>query len=297
MSIAEHLRILRPRPGVLAFYDGRIEGQRFAPGANWVDDGALSLGIASYAVVSGDQALVYDTHVSLDHARAVRHAVEAEGARQITVVLSHCHLDHVAGTEVFADCEVIACRKTYDHLSRDRHAIEQGKLSGGPAISPLILPTKVFDGEMRLLIGDTEVVLIEANIHSDDAVVLWLPQTRVLIAGDTVEDSVTYVGEPESFALHLADIERLFVLEPSKVLPNHGAPEVIAKGGYDASLLTATADYIRWLMRLWDQPELAQMRLAEAIAPQLEAGSLTLWPPYEDVHRQNIKRTLAAGCG
>ena len=40
-----HLRILRPAPGILAFYDGRVEGYRFAPGPNWVDDGALSLGI------------------------------------------------------------------------------------------------------------------------------------------------------------------------------------------------------------------------------------------------------------
>ena len=48
--MTEHLRVLRPAPNVYAFYDGRIEGYRFAPGANWVDDGALSLGIASYAI-------------------------------------------------------------------------------------------------------------------------------------------------------------------------------------------------------------------------------------------------------
>ncbi len=52
-----HLRILRPALNIYAFYDGRVEGYRFAEGENWVDDGALSLGIASYAIVDGEDAL------------------------------------------------------------------------------------------------------------------------------------------------------------------------------------------------------------------------------------------------
>ena len=104
----QHTRVLRPAEGVYAFYDGRIEGYRFAERPNWVDEGALALGIASYAVVSGDRALVYDTHTSIEHARFVRAALEEEGVRSFTVVLSHWHLDHVAGTEVFRDSEVIS---------------------------------------------------------------------------------------------------------------------------------------------------------------------------------------------
>ncbi len=55
------MRIFRPAEGIFAFYDGRIDGYRFAEGPNWVDDGALSLGISSYAVVDDGEALVYDT--------------------------------------------------------------------------------------------------------------------------------------------------------------------------------------------------------------------------------------------
>ena len=60
MTDLSHLRTLRPAPNVLAFYDGRVPGQRFLAGANWVDDGAISLGVASYAILDGDQALIYD---------------------------------------------------------------------------------------------------------------------------------------------------------------------------------------------------------------------------------------------
>src|SRR3954452_15542726 len=118
------MRVLRPAENILAFYDGRVEGYRFAPGPNWVDAGALELGIASYAVVDSGHALVYDTHVTLEHARYVRDVLEAEGVRTFTVVLSHWHLDHVAGTAVFEDAELIACERTAGHLTRHRAAIE-----------------------------------------------------------------------------------------------------------------------------------------------------------------------------
>ena len=43
-----------------------------------------------------------------------------------------------------------------------------------------------------------------------------------------MEDTVTYVDEPESFDTHLANLERLRGSAPSAILPNHGDPEVIA---------------------------------------------------------------------
>lgn len=99
----EHLRVLRPAEGVLAFYEGREPGHRFAEGRNWVDEGALGLGIASYAIVDGGHGLVYDTHVSVDRAAFIRETLLAEGVADPAVVLSHWHLDHVAGTAAFPD--------------------------------------------------------------------------------------------------------------------------------------------------------------------------------------------------
>jgi cyclase len=59
-------RVLEPAPGILAFYEGRIAGHRFDPEPNWVDEGALGLGIAGYAILDSEEALVYDTGVSVD---------------------------------------------------------------------------------------------------------------------------------------------------------------------------------------------------------------------------------------
>jgi cyclase len=289
-----HLRVLHPARNIYAFYDGRVEGYRFAEGENWVDDGALSLGIASYAIVEGDDALVYDTHISVKHAAFIRKTLAEMGVKNYTVVLSHWHLDHVAGTAAFADCRIISNKRTFEHLTQRKSAIENGTSSGPPAIQPLILPTATFEGRMQLQLGSLLIDLIEANIHSDDATVLWLPSERILFAGDTLEDTVTYVGEPENFDIHLKDLDRLWELKPERILPNHGDPEIIALGGYEKTFIRANQQYIRMLKRCVAEPELRMKPLREIISAPLEAGWVNLFEPYEAIHRQNIDVVLAA---
>lgn len=289
----ENFRILEPQQNVLAFYDGRVAGYRFAEGDNWVDEGALSLGIASYAIIDGNEALVYDTHVSLGHARTIREALSERGVVKFTVVLSHWHLDHIAGNEVFADCEIIACSNTAAHLARHRKAIESGTYDGPPAISPLVMPTRTFDDRLSLRIGDTDVELMEFDIHSDDGVVLWLPQRRLLLAGDTLEDTVTYVAEPENLSRHLPELDRLAKLGATHILPNHGCPDRISAGGYGASLIPATSRYVRSLLAMKTDARLRATALRDLIARELEDGTLIYLDGYEPVHEINVKRVLA----
>jgi glyoxylase-like metal-dependent hydrolase (beta-lactamase superfamily II) len=291
----QDMRVLRPVDGVLAFFDGRIDGYRFSDQPNWVDEGALSLGIASYAIVSGDEAVVYDTHVSVARARQIRQALEQAGVHRFTVVLSHWHLDHVAGTEAFRDCEVIASQRTAELLTRFQPAIERGEHEGPPPIDPLVLPTSVFADHRQLSVGRERLELIHTDIHSDDATVIWWPKRKLLFCGDTMEDTVTYVDEPRSFDTHLANLAKLRELGPERILPNHGEPEVIASGGYSSDLITATEDYIRTLQRSRSDPSLRDAALRDLISDSLQAGSLHYFEPYEAVHRHNVETVLAAG--
>lgn len=288
------MRVLRPADGIVAFYDGRVEGYRFADGFNWVDDGALALGIASYAIVDGDEAVVYDTQVTVEHARFVRATLEARGVTRFVVVLSHKHLDHVAGTEAFADCEVVATTRTAEALADRKDAIEAGTLAGPPGIAPLVLPTRTFEDHMTLDVGRRRLELIHADIHSDDAAVLWLPAERLLFPGDTLEDTVTYVSEPEGLDRHLAGLDELAALDPDRILPNHGDPGVIAAGGYPKGLIDATRDYLHKLLRMPDEPDLRATPLTELIAGDVAAGRLTYYPPYEEVHRENVAAVMTS---
>jgi cyclase len=286
------LRILRPAPGVLAFYDGRVDGYRFAPRPNWIDEGALALGTASFAVVEGEEALVYDTHTTPEHGRRVRAALEAEGVRDFTVLLSHWHLDHVAGNTAFRDREILATARTAELLREHRGAIEAGRHEGPPGVCPLVLPTRTFEERAELRVGDRVLEAIHVDVHSDDAAVLWDPAARLLLAGDTVEDTVTYVEEPSHFEAHLRDLDRLLGLDPEAVLPSHGDPEVIADGGYGQGLIRATQDYVRLLRRMPEEPDLRELPLRELLASQLEAGDIRYFEPYERVHRENVATVL-----
>jgi cyclase len=104
-----------------------------------------------------------------------------------------------------------------------------------------------------------------------------------------MEDTVTFVAEPEQLVAHRADLERLAELRPERILPNHGDPDVIAAGGYSDGLIRATQQYIDVLMRLAGEPQLREIGLRELIAEPLDAGWISYYAPYEDVHQRNLE--------
>ena len=55
-------KIFKINDHILAFYTGRDpNAKRYRAEWNWVDDGAMKLGVATYAIHKGDQAIVFDT--------------------------------------------------------------------------------------------------------------------------------------------------------------------------------------------------------------------------------------------
>lgn len=290
-KMTETLSILEPYPGIFAYYDGRIEGRRLhAEGPNWLDDGAYSLGVASYAVVDGDEALVYDTHISLAHATAIRTHIESLGVRTIRVVLSHWHKDHIAGTAVFADCEIIALTLTAHKLQENRDKVE----AANPPIAPLIMPTRLFDEKLELTVGQRRVELHHFAIHSSDGNVIWLPGERLLLAGDTLEDTVTYIAEPKQIGTHIGELLRLQTWPIERILPSHGDKARIAEGGYAPALIDANLAYLKSLSAAIAQGDTVIPRLKDFAAAEIASGAILYFPPYEDVHQSNIAAITAA---
>jgi glyoxylase-like metal-dependent hydrolase (beta-lactamase superfamily II) len=289
-QLGSTMRVLQPAPNVLAFYDGRVDGVRAWSGEpNWLDDGAFSLGVCSYAVFDGGEAIVYDTHISPAHARLIRATLEERGIRSIRVVLSHWHADHIAGNVVFQDCEIIANRLTAALLAEQKAKIE----SGEPPIRPLVGPNRLFEGRMTLQLGTLAVELHQFDIHSRDGTVLLLPRARLLLAGDTLEDPITYVDEPDRLDRHLLELERLSGLPVDRILPAHGHPEVIAGGGFGRGLIGANRSYVEKLLRSREDPALAGQDLRRFVADDLGAGTIRFFGPYEAVHHNNIQKVLA----
>jgi cyclase len=279
----ETMRIFRAAPNVLVFFDGRVAGQPHAEVPTWLDY-AYGLGTSSFAIVDGSDALVYDTHMSIAHATMVRRHLEGIGVTRMRVVMSHWHTDHVAGNAGFADCQIIAHALTARALEDNRASLE----GGDPPIFPIVMPTRLYEDRLALTVGAIAVELRHVDCHSHDGTVLFMPETGLLLAGDTLEDTVTYVAEPERLAEHLGGLRLMASWPISTILLNHGDPQVMAEGGYPPSLIAATARYIERLRRCRNEPSLAALSLSAFVAEDLAAGTLHYCDAYEPVHRQNV---------
>lgn len=185
------LRIFNPQPGVYAYYDGRTGERLYSPRPNWLDDGAFVLGVASYSIVSGAEALIYDAHITPGHAKAVQSHLRSLGVVKMMVVYSHHHKDHIAGAAVYEDCTFIAHRDTARVLEGSQDSLA----SESPPVH-LVMPTKLYDSQLTIRVGEINAELHHFNIHTSDGTVLWLPHQQLLLVGDALEDTVSYISEP-----------------------------------------------------------------------------------------------------
>ena len=274
---------------LISFFAGREPGKRYAEERNWVDDSAIKLGTAMYAIHSGAEAVVYDTFTSVAHAEFVRFYLEKMGIRKFTVVLSHWHLDHIAGNAVFDDCAIIATSLTRDALVRHKSDIEAGKVWGPPAIAPLVFPNIMFDDHLEIRVGEIVLELRRMNIHSIDGCVIYLPKDRLLLAGDTLEDPLTYMIEVENLADHLRNLREMQGWDIAKILPNHGDPDLIATGGFEKTLIDATVSYVTKMLSRAHDADYLQGTMEDYTGAEAARGWIHPFEPYREVHEQNLK--------
>jgi cyclase len=282
------LRIFEPHPGVFAYYDGRT-GERFhSEQPNWLDDGAFTLGVATYSIVSGNEALLYDAAITTHHAAAMLNHVQSLGVTKTTVVYSHFHSDHIAGATALAGSTFVGQTLTAVTMERKTAALA----AEDPPITTVI-PTTLYDTQMVIPVGDRTVELHNFNIHTPDSTVLFLPQEGLLFAGDTLEDTATYISDPASLPANQTELQRMAQLPISKILPAHGSPDRIAAGGYDPTFINATLRYIQAITEPVAQPAAWSQSLAQVVAQDVEAGYLLYFETYEVVHQSNIQSIQA----
>ncbi len=83
-----HVKFHHHNDYLISFYAGRDQAKRHLEERNWLDDSALKLGTAMYAIHSGAESIVYDTFASMAHAEFVRSYLEKLGVWKFTAVLS-----------------------------------------------------------------------------------------------------------------------------------------------------------------------------------------------------------------
>ena len=293
------MQLYRINPNLIAFYFGGDSASdnpnlNVTVEENW-EAGCEALGVASYVVHNGNCALVYDTLCSPKQAALIREYLEKElGAEKITVVLSHWHLDHVGGNQLYADYNIISTRKTRDYLLQYQPDIEAGTLWGKPGVNPLHLPDIALAADASIFLNGLEVRLLTFHIHTDDGLCAFIPQYRALLPGDMLEDSASFITNPEDIPVHVKELRRMRELDIKKILPNHGRSFVIEQGGYGPELIDCVFHYLEYLYSTLQQNPAASIPpLQETLAPYFRQGLIHYWPPYETVHRNNVEKVRA----
>ena len=284
-----NIRVIEINDHILAFYTGRAENYDSTKEKNWAELGALDLGVATYAVYQGNEAVVYDTFTSFEEARWVRSYLEKKGIHKFTVVLSHWHLDHIGGTGVYADSNIVATEQTRAKLHKNVATIRAGTLWGAPAISSLRLPDVTFKHRLEISLGDLRLELHNVNIHSVDTNLMYMPAERILFAGDALEDTLTFMGEIENVLVHVKNLEKLKNWKIDRIYPNHGDPKIIARGGYPSTLIDATVDYITKMVEGVERHGYLGGAMEDYIEESISKGWISHYEPYRSVHRLNLQ--------
>jgi len=154
------------------------------------------------------------------------------------VILTHYHADHAYGSYFFPEAELIShqlCRQFLQE--RGFPALEEAK-GEEPLLEEvkLRLPDVTFEGEeMAVQIADQVIQLIWAPGHTEDLVMVYVEQDKVLFASDTMMPVPSIVdGKMDAFRRSL---ERIRELEIHNMVQGHG--EVILVGEVSQAIDTS----------------------------------------------------------
>jgi glyoxylase-like metal-dependent hydrolase (beta-lactamase superfamily II) len=167
------------------------------------------------------------------------------------LILTHHHPDHHFGGIVLrrAGAKVLAHpdRRTLASEGGEKALVEDWiRVVGRAAMRGFEfanVPDRPVTGTDTLRLGGrTFVASHPGAAHSPGDLVVWLPEERVLFAGDLlIEDGVTMVVDGDSRVL-LAELSEIESLQPRVVVPGHGAvPE------QPTALLASTRRYFTGL--------------------------------------------------
>jgi cyclase len=149
-----------------------------------------------------------------------------------TVVNTHHHGDHTHGNYLFRPASIIGHRECRREILRFGLPRTDGVFTpvewGGLEIEA---PSITFSDRLDLFVGDLRIELHHIGpAHTTNDVVAWIPDGRVLFAGDLIFNGGTPFILMGSLAGSLEALSRLRSFEAETIVPGHGpvcTPDVI----------------------------------------------------------------------
>ena len=195
----------------------------------------LYIEVASTVIITPEGALVVDTLPFPEETRQVRDFALSrcpEGIRY--VVNTHYHADHVYGSYLFPEAELVShrlCRQIL--LNVGEESLEQAKIQT-PALADveLRIPQLVFETDLLIRLGEKTIHMIRAPGHTPDGVMVHVREDKVLVASDVVTPVPFVVqGSLDELASSLSWIKTLAL---ENVIQGHGG--VLLRGEIEETI-------------------------------------------------------------
>lgn len=200
------------------------------------------LGTSNSGLVNRGGGLVIDTFWDLAHTRQLieQYAqVWKEPARR--VVNTHHNGDHCWGNQLFPGAEIIGHRLCAEAFARESPEIMQAFRNSAGSEDPVAAelaaalrewdfsgielrsPTTLVEDRLDIDLDDVPVQIIYVGpAHTAGDLIVYLPEQRVVFAGDVVFRFCTPIGWEGTYKRWMQALEEIAGLEPQVVVPGHG---------------------------------------------------------------------------
>jgi len=200
-------------------------------------------------VVSDTGVLVINTGPSARVARALHTAIRKITARPVKWVVNVNSQNHYwLGNDYFKSLgATILANKDAGRIMREMGAqqLDSNKtlLKEKAAGTVLTYPTELVADRRELKLGKTTVQLLHFGpAHTPGDLIVWLPQQKILFAGDIVYTERMLAVIPISNSANWVQaFDKLAALNPKRIVPGHGRPTTIDVARRD------TRDYLSFL--------------------------------------------------
>jgi cyclase len=243
-------------------------------------------------VEAADGVAVLDTQIVPGRAERVLDAIRARTDAPIRYVTnSHHHPDHIFGNGVFtaAGAELVSSYLTarlIDGTASANQLFLMG-MYGEHAATGFVVPRATFVRSRELWMGKTVVQLFElgdgmsVSGEAIDMTLAWMPQSRVLHVGDTLEPGThTFFSEGVSVPDWLAQLARVRdlvdELNPRVIVPGHGAPGDAGMIGAQERYLTTVSSIVE------DHTRGGELALDDEAREKLRQEIVNAFPGYRN---------------
>ena len=226
------------------------------------------------------EVMLVDAQLTKTNAERLLQAIRETHKPLSLIYITHEHADHFLGLEVFRaaypSVRIIATSAVIARINQVyQEKIDKWKQLLGSDAATRVVPIEPLDGDTITFDSSHIEVLKHIRGDTDENTMLWIPERRILVAGDVVfNDMHVYTAETDSLARGkwLHSLNAIRAMRPSVVIPGH------SKSGARLDASTAV-DFTETYLRVFEE-ELKQAKgpegLIEAMKERFPSADLFL---------------------